>query len=129
MNNDRFKFRVWDIKNNKYDYDVAFIFDNNSVYMDGHKNVNLFRGQLCYDTINSKEIDIEQCISLKDKNGKLGFENDVVVDKDDNKFVITWIKPFACFGLFTLGGLYHNEDTEKWLEKYEIIGNIHENKE
>ena len=126
MNNDRFKFRVWDNKTNKYDYDVTFLFNTSSVYMDGHKIVNLFRGQTCYAIANSKDIIIEQCVGLKDKNGKIGYENDIVIDEDGNKFVITWLEPFAGFGLFTLTGLYHNEDTGNWLSKCEIIGNIHD---
>lgn len=120
---DRFKFRVWDKQQKKYE-DLPKL-----INQEGELVSFVVRDDL------SKFYDIEQCTGLKDKNGKLIFENDLIKCP-------TGIYRIAVddFGLWTV--IYNNnpfEEVGEWgdvVKEYafnqnnveiEVIGNIHEN--
>lgn len=130
--NDRFKFRVWDKLDEEY-------YDENCFQMQIESSGDLFiigvgnDGEDCFwETDNTV---VEQCTGLKDKNGKLIFENDLIKCP-------TGIYRIAVddFGLWTV--IYNNnpfEEVGEWgdvVKEYafnqnnveiEILGNIHEN--
>lgn len=142
--NDRFKFRVWDKENKCLHYPTRY------------SNFAIVNGTVVkiesYPTANSAylgkriawEFDdavIMQCTGLKDKNGKLIYEGDVVRFKDCNDiFVINYQKEMACFApQFYCNGKYGGR---LWFDDYdsfecqfyksnnfEVIGNRYENKE
>lgn len=83
--------------------------------------------------ININEVDpstICQCTGLKDKNGKLIWENDIVVYRDDTeeKYVIAWKQNEACFEYQQYGCSIMNFDQLSGCE-VEVIGNKFSNKE
>ena len=105
MNNDRFKFRVWDSVLKYYKNDAIQI----KILNTGQHHLNVYT-----DCI------IEQCTGLYDKNGKLIFEGDVVIN-DKVKSVIErrWDgKIQHAFEDGSYGSLY--------LKNAEIVANIHE---
>ena len=70
-----------------------------------------------------------QCTGLKDKNGKLSWENDIVAGWFDDKRITGYIM-YGSNAIFFINrnGLYgiHLDNSQDWLE---VIGNIFDNPE
>lgn len=129
---DRFKFRVWDIAKQKMFYPQRYtnFFNVNGTIVEVE---SYLIGNSAYrDKRISKEFDdaiLMQCVGLKDKNGKLIYESDILKIDEISRLVVVRFKGIS-FELFAeptnLVG-YHND---KYIpEDCEIVGNIYENKE
>lgn len=132
--NNRFNFRVWD--NNKKEYlDKGYIHRKGYLVMPTMKND--------YSLAEAEgDFIIEQCTGLKDKNGKLIYENDIVAKEFyDRPFSIkakTKIKNcVVCWsnsGQFSIeyksdDYRYYSTPCDSFIGHCEVIGNIHENYE
>ena len=108
---DRFKFRVWDEPNEKMIYDV----------------LNDLRYYLSYDVF-----EVMQSTGLKDENGNLIYENDIVktiYTRPDgviiNRNCVVEFNRCTFWINYGIGASYlYNDDCT-----YEIIGNIYQNKD
>ena len=112
---DRFKFRVWDKEFKKY-------------WTDGEIKENA-AWLLFPDNDNIENIEIEQCTRLKDKNGKLIYEGDLVKLDGYGVCQVILSDDTAEFMFKNL-----NEDLREHVDTmlmydWEIIGNIHENQD
>lgn len=141
---DRFKFRVWDRIHKKYIYCdfVGFCSVDKSgkglkkiIFRPSGVDQLLNEGKIFY--ANEEDVVVEQCTGLKDKNGKLIFEGDIVRARNPSKTVYDKLKvtyeifrsAFMMSNGNKLGnylGVFFDKD---WCWDIEVIGNIHENPE
>lgn len=125
--NDRYLFRAKRIDNGEWVEGYYVLIDVYHYIYTG----NLYNGGL-YVVAERFEIDIDTlcpCTGLKDKNGNLVWENDVVRIKYDDDFsVVGWIKYSNC-GVrynFVFGTEIYGIDDSCDIE---VIGNIFDNPE
>ena len=121
--NDRLKFRVWDIEEKTYkSSDYPFFLCDDGDVLDTH-----------FD-IRDNEVIVEQCTGLKDKNGKLIYEGDIVItyykgEPTGQTYIYRWEAPAFYVEPFEKGKPsgrhYYYFAVEN--ERCEIIGNVHEN--
>lgn len=122
MTNDRLKFRAYDPVEKYYYYDFLIMSDGN-----GAMYTPLREGE------DEDRLIIEQCTGLKDKNGKLIYEGDIVQSRFNGigrivyyhaALVVAW-KNEVCF----YGHETRSTPIPLDVENIEVIGNIHENPE
>lgn len=115
---DRFKFRVYSQRLKRYIEQSPCIGLTGKV-MDIH-------------TLEKNHI-IEQCTGLKDRNGKLIFEGDIVRDTNNlQEYTVIWHYGFSQFVYFKVTGelSYITLPLCRCEQKFiEIIGNVHDNEE
>ena len=130
--NDRFKFRVWYMPE----------YDKPRMIYGAEKTYDFMYGEpeiICADCfgslLDSKEYRLMQCTGLKDKNGKLIYEGDIVKYKDEVYGLcigkIEWDNAHYEFQYYTgeKYGWFSHILCLKHIKNIEVIGNIYENKE
>lgn len=111
-------------------------FENGRIFIGGLV-IEKYNGTACDDWnvtgIDFCEVDpstICQCTGLKDKNGNLIWENDIIAYRDctEEKYVIAWELDKACFEYQQYSCSIMNFDELSSCE-VEVIGNIFDNPE
>ena len=122
--NDRFNFRVFisDKKNSKNS--LTGMFKVHSLHTGTNKAIITSLYGNC--SIKLENNILMQCTGLKDKNGKLIYEGDVV-KQNNTIYSVNWFNGSFCFKDTLNGKNYTVEFVMS--EKQEVIGNIYENPE
>ena len=122
---DRFKFRF-----------LVTYFDDDT---NENKTVMQYSYDLDYEVLgsylfyNDEDVVIQQCTGLKDKNGKLIYEGDIIttseynICKENDKYKVFWHSEYCQFLFESINDGYCIDFMDMY--KPEIIGNIYENPE
>ena len=110
--NDRFKFRFWD-KETKTMQKIPMIELNHRITLD-----KIFADD---------RVIFMQCTGMKDKNGKLIYEGDVIkrANAMNQQYIIAWNDK----GFWSASEHALSFCVETIMKDYEVIGNIYENPE
>lgn len=121
---DRFKFRVWDYVEEKLVY-----FDHFITFLDEQTAMVIHSSQDHLFIRVDKHEPLQQCTGLKDKNGKLIYEGDIV--KHDNNKIreVEWFQEFGAWDMGVLNSVVDQEVGPYQEENIEVIGNIYETPE
>lgn len=119
---DRFRFRVWDKFCETWLTDFA-------INQDGEIN-KFFNSE---EALKRRFV-LMQSTGLKDKNGKLIYEGDILIQKEENggptKKLVIWEEDGGYLGLKDLKKSFFGVVTfHRFGYTYEVIGNIYENPE
>lgn len=127
--NDRLRFRAWDKSFCRMIYNIFFFWKENTITVyELHKD-----GSKSY--LPNSHIVLEQCTGLKDKNGQLIYEGDIVkatfkyMGSNTENWCFAVAFSDGAFGYFDeLGrfGLLANFGTGAM---FQVVGNIHKNPE
>lgn len=124
MNRAMDKYRVWDEEKKE--------FVSSRVFINHHGETCVIKHGGFYPHKCTKE----HCTGVKDKNGKLIYEGDVVLGSWNTKLIVFWCSVSASFMVKTFDGYereFHYYSNNRYLPgggisycDLEVIGNIHE---
>lgn len=125
---DRFKFRVWLKNENRYGYLLnLFNCGSNSQY-----EVEEYDEQGNHYTVYSAdEVILQQCTGLRDKNDKLIYEGDIIINPDDSEryAIIEWDNNECRHIINVQTENWCCDFSNYWSKELEVVGNIYENPE
>jgi uncharacterized phage protein (TIGR01671 family) len=131
--NDRFKFRYFENSTSLMGNIFSFDLESNYAQIDDRQNQNYFP----FREVKLSDGILMQSTGLKDQNGKLIYEGDILSCDNESAFgIVQWNLIGLEWELFNPDNVYHDDDgccegdgicNFYFYEIYEVVGNIHEN--
>lgn len=121
MNTDRLNFRVWDKVMKQYNNDYLYLSSDGQL-------VTNDRDGMMYPADYGENLVIEQCTGIRDKNGNLIYEGDIVNAKWGPNIIARAVIKRGTSGAFRLVVGRRPIITVDETHDEEIIGNIHDPK-
>lgn len=124
------KFRAYIKSTNKFADVLGIDFKNNTLLLDIDSDEIIPKPYYWwYETILSfEDVELMQSTGLKDKNGKVIFEGDIVSGFFSENHEVVWREKRGCWVIQTINTIGFTE-LAKFNKNLEVIGNIYENKE
>lgn len=120
--NERFKFRCWNKKKKTMHYEAEETY--NGIFGKPKIEHTSFSGLL-----NDKNYIVMQSIGIKDKNGKLVYEGDILQHENLHEYLLVRFNPeYNILNLQNTGNRYLFTRLTDKDTVFEIIGNVYENK-
>ena len=113
---DRFNYRVWNKENKEYTTDSR-------IFLSPNGTVRYIEDSYWYDNV-SEYYDVEFCTGLKDKNGKLIYEGDII--EDDNTKSDRGVVFFDVYSARFMVKMYKYNQKVLIKKNVRVVGNIHE---
>lgn len=120
--NDRFKFRF-------YHYETETMYEVKAICFEGRPVVTVQYNPVLKFPLDSGEL--IQCTGIKDKNGKLVYEGDLIFVNGE-KWLVIWVDEDCSFFFSNLKEEYHQPifpDLYMMNDDFKVLGNIHKNPE
>lgn len=129
---DMLKFRVWDVKENKYS-NADWYLDNGGCLCYEHEYRDYLSSDSTHEMLNANSARylIEPCTGMKDANGKLIFAGDLLINNGDNdaRFEVFYnddTAQYSCVRVHYSGSRCGGYIPELSCQMLEVVGNIHE---
>lgn len=125
---DRFRFRVWNKELYSTEPRTRMVYGAEQTYDCYCGNDERIPASSFGAIIDDEDFIPMQCTGIKDKRGKLVYENDIITCGDDRKWVVIWDDTFWQVKEIRQDGCI-NTNALTWCtyDEIEIIGNIYEN--
>lgn len=125
--NDRFKFRVWDNRNNGFwsssDLEKVMLNDEGGLWRFEYDECDRY----CATHVDMDDYTVMQCTGLKDSEGRLIYEGDIM--KDKIIFEVLYSKEDLTFMVKFNGSDWLIPLSSTEARNCKVVGNIYENKE
>nr|DAW09369.1 MAG TPA: YopX protein [Caudoviricetes sp.] len=125
-------YRAWLKEEKRFIYPKLIMVDFGIVAEIAYDDIDQSTNELIERRLIIEDVILEQFTGLRDKNRKRIYEGDIVKEVIEEKLTVwevRYCQDECCFGLHYIRGALYGDSLLDSDSQYEVIGNIHENKD